>query len=47
MSEITVPRGALIGAALLIGFTVTAITTSRHYDVGRPCRRHRQANAAC
>ena len=35
MSEITVPRGALVGAAIMIGFTVTAITTSRHYDVGR------------
>ena len=28
MSEIRVPRGALIGAAIMIGFTMTAITTS-------------------
>ena len=35
MSEIRVPRGALIGAAIMIGFTMTAITTARHYDVGR------------
>jgi len=35
MSEITVPRGVLIGAAIMIGFTMTAITTARHYDVGR------------
>ena len=27
MSEIRVPRGALIGAAIMIGFTMTAITT--------------------
>tara|TARA_R100001129_G_scaffold12176_2_gene8038 strand:- start:203 stop:655 length:453 start_codon:yes stop_codon:yes gene_type:complete len=35
MSDITVPRGALVGAAVLIGLTMTAITTARHYDVGR------------
>ena len=35
MSDITVPRGALVGAAIMLGFTVTAITTSQHYDVGR------------
>ena len=35
MSEIRVPRGALIGAAIMIGFTMTAIPPARHYDVGR------------
>lgn len=35
MSEIRVPRAALIGAAVLVGFTVTAITAARHYEVGR------------
>lgn len=35
MSDVTVPRGALVGAAVLIGLTMTAITTARHYDVGR------------
>ena len=25
----------MIGAAIMIGFTMTAITTARHYDVGR------------
>ncbi|RIV89248.1 hypothetical protein D2V07_03150 [Aurantiacibacter zhengii] len=29
------PRGALIGAALLVGFTVTTIPLARHYEVGR------------
>jgi len=35
MSDITVPRGALVGAAILVGLTMSAITTARHYDVGR------------
>lgn len=35
MSDITVPRGALVGAAILIGLTMSAITTARHYDVAR------------
>ncbi|MBI1403512.1 MAG: hypothetical protein GC147_09880 [Porphyrobacter sp.] len=32
---VRVPRGALIGAAVLIGFTVTTISLARHYDTGR------------
>ena len=35
MSEITVPRGILVGGAALIGFTVATVAIARHYDIGR------------
>lgn len=35
MSDIRVPRGALIGAAVLVGSVMATITAARHYDMGR------------
>lgn len=34
MSDIRVPKGALIGAAMLIGFVVTTITVARQTETG-------------